>query len=242
MAEPDSKAPSWSSSDREAAVMKELYEYHEVDPDGDLVLIVGSSSCDADGEGNIDDSVSETPPAKEPAGEGIEASASDGDQEVRIRVSSKHLALASRVFQSMLRPGFLAGDQLRSQGFANLSLPDDNPAAMLILSNLVHGKNRRVPLKVKTSMLLELAILVDKYELLEITETILGSWFKNLKNDIPQGFSEDLLSWICISWVFENEELFEQATKLAQLEGEGPVWLNIYQTNCSIKRFGKLLD
>lgn len=231
--------------------MKEPYEYHEVDPDGDLVLILGSSAQNADLEGNIDNTAFENPLSEKPARKDIEENLSDraasaelsrsmdmgeqnghmsrvsvgsddGDQEVRIRVSSKHLTLASRVFKSMLQPGFLEGDQLRSQNLAKLLLPGDNPAAMLVLSNLIHGKNRQVPLKVKFSMMTELAILVDKYELLEITEIFLDSWFRNLETNKSLGFSKDLLPWMCISWVFNKEDIFEHVTKLAQFECEGP--------------------
>ena len=147
----------------------------------------------------------------------------DERQEVRIRVSSKHLALASRVFKSMLQPGFLIGDKLRSQGYAELSLPDDNPIALLVLLNLVHGRIRKVPGKIDMWMLTELAVLVDKYELLEITEMFLDSWFKNLEISIPQEFNENLLPWMCISWVFNKQEIFMQVTKIAQLESEGPI-------------------
>ena len=191
--------------------MAELEKYHEIDPDGDIFLLVGSSACIVDDQSNIDGSMSDK---------------ADESPDVRMRVSSKHLALSSRVFKSMLQPGFLHGDKLRSQGHAILSLPDDNPAATLILMNLIHGKIRKVPLKVDVGMLSQLAILVDKYELLEITEIIQTFWFKELEQSIPQELDEALFPWIGISWVFGKEEMFKQFAKVAMWECEGPLEIN----------------
>lgn len=72
-------------------------------------------------------------------------------------------------------------------------------------------------------MLTELAVLVDKYDLLEATEMFLDSWFEDLQNNVPQEFNEDLLPWICISWVFKKQEIFERVTKTAQRESDGPI-------------------
>jgi hypothetical protein len=123
----------------------------------------------------------------------------------------------------MLQPGFVEGNQLRSQSLAEISLPDDNPAATLILLNLIHGKNSKVTTKINLKMLVELAILVDKYELLETTQLILDQWLANLENNDLQGYSEDILSWMCVSWVFRRGDVFEQVTHLAQLECAGPI-------------------
>jgi hypothetical protein len=145
------------------------------------------------------------------------------EQQVRTRVSSKHLTLASRVFKSMLQPGFVEGNQLRSQSLAEFSLPDDNPAATLILLNLIHGKNRKVPSEISLKMLVEIAILVDKYELLETTDLILDQWLENLGDSIHRDYRGDILSWLCVSCVFRRRYIFEHVTYLAQLECAGPI-------------------
>ena len=142
-------------------------------------------------------------------------------QAVRIRVSSKHLTLASPVFRTMFKAKHKEGLNLYSQGHAELRLPDDNPAALLVILHLIHGQTRKVPRKVDLWMLTELAILVDKYELLESVEMVLDHWLQNLESTIPRTLNNDLLPWICISWVFKKPEIFKKTTKIAQMESEG---------------------
>ncbi|MCJ1399231.1 hypothetical protein MMC11_002433 [Xylographa trunciseda] len=197
-----------------------MTEYdHVLDPVGDLVLILSTASLVA----------YKTPVGDKHIGHvditGSSTTCQDSCEslEVRFRVSSKHLTLASRVFNSMLKPGFLEGDKLRTQGCADLRLPEDNPAALLILLNLIHGRFKQVPLKVDLCMLTELAILVDKYELLEITDIVLKSWLEDLEKSIKQEFNDDLLPLMCISYVFRKPDIFRQVTRTAQMEGDGPI-------------------
>ena len=140
---------------------------------------------------------------------------------VRMRVSSKHLTLASPVFRSMFEVKYKEGLSLQSQGHAELLLPEDNPAAFLIILHLIHGQPRKVPRKITLNMLTELAILVDKYDLLEPVEMFLDYWLQDLTSTIPRTLDDDLLPWICISWVFKKSNIFKKVTKIAQMESEG---------------------
>ena len=146
---------------------------------------------------------------------------SDSCQAVRIRVSSKHLTLASPVFRTMFEDIYNEELSLYSQSDTELPLPYDNPAAFLIILHLIHGQCRKVPRKIDLWMLTELAILVDKYELLESVEALLDHWLQNLTSVIPLTFNDDLLPWICISWVFKKSEIFKNVTQIAQVESEG---------------------
>ena len=142
-------------------------------------------------------------------------------QDVRIRVSSKHLTLASPVFRAMLKVKYKEGLDLCSQGHVELPLPDDNPAAFLIILRLIHGQIRKVPRKIDFWMLTELAILVDKYELSETVEMLLDFWLQDLESTIPLTLNKYLLPWICISWVFKKSEIFNNLTQIAQMESKG---------------------
>ena len=123
----------------------------------------------------------------------------------------------------MLKPGFIEGDKLRTRGHADLRLPEDNPNALLILLSIMHGRFKAVPRQVDLAMLIELAILVDKYELGEITELFLGSWLEVLEKSITQKFIHDRLPWICISHVFNKAEIFQRVTREAQLRSKCPI-------------------
>lgn len=140
---------------------------------------------------------------------------------IRIRASSKHLTLASPVFKVMLHANFREGLEFRDKGHAELRLLDDDPDAFLIVLNLIHGHIRKVPREIDLPMLTEIAIIADKYEVLESTEMLFEHWFQNLEETVPVTLNDDLLPWMCISWVFKKPDIFKRLTKIAQLESKG---------------------
>lgn len=84
-----------------------------------------------------------------------------------IRVSSKVLSLSSPVFAAMLRPNFAEGLALQKaspQSIPLLSLPDDNPEAITWLCKAIHFK-QDLGVDIEFSLLKELAVLCDKYDL-----------------------------------------------------------------------------
>ena len=138
--------------------------------------------------------------------------------QIRVRVSSKHLTFASRVFTALLQPKFREGSSLRSGNITEVQLSEDHPVPVLILLNIIHGRLKKVPRNIDLYIFTEIAILVDKYELAEVTDIFLDFWVQNLEASIPRAFDYTLLPWICISWVFGIVDIFEQVTKIAQLE------------------------
>lgn len=142
-------------------------------------------------------------------------------QSISIRVSSKHLTLASIVFKKMLDAGFKEGLELSSAGYVEIPMPETDPTAFLILLNIIHGRIKKVPRKVDLFLLTEIAVLVDRYELLEITELWSDQWLRDLEESVPVTLDEDLLPWMCISWVFKIPDIFKQITMVAHLESEG---------------------
>jgi hypothetical protein len=72
-----------------------------------------------------------------------------------VRVSSRHLVLASRTLKLLL------------PNSPEWPLLDDEPNAVLILLSVIHGRYRNVPRNVDLATLTEIAILVDKYDLHE---------------------------------------------------------------------------
>ena len=150
----------------------------------------------------------------------IQAEKESGSQQVRVRVSSKHLRLASAIFGPMPQPSPQKNPELHLTDHAELQLPDDNPAALLILLNAIHGKWRQVPHTIDLPILLEISILVDKYELLEIAEVLLDRWWPAVETTIPQAWNDDLLPWMCISSVFQKPEIWRQVTRIAQYESQ----------------------
>ncbi|KAL8919108.1 MAG: hypothetical protein Q9172_005138 [Xanthocarpia lactea] len=193
-------------------VTEQASSWHELDPDGDVVLILISSSSK-----NEDPLPKDTD--KPAIGEIVAAEPAVED----LTVGDSMLAVEADAEDpyEIFHVSFKEGQELSSQGHTDLPLPDDDHAALLILLNLIHGQIRKVPRTVDLGMLTNLAILVDKYELLEATEMVMDHWIQGLESDIPLSFTNDLLPWICISWVFRKPEIFSKITRVAQLESEG---------------------
>jgi len=168
-----------------------------VDPNGDLLVTLPTA----------DDSVTNA---------ASEQSKQD-NQKSQFLISSKHMMLVSPVFRAMLQPGFKEGTMLQSEGKVEVSLPD-HAGAFTILIDIIHCRLKRVPLKVDLHMLLEIAILVDKYQMYEVVDVFSDIWVRELVATLPKTYSADVLPWLCISWVFELEDQFKQLTRILESE------------------------
>lgn len=135
-----------------------------------------------------------------------------------MRVSSKHLTLASSVFKKMLQPGFKEGQQLLSTGFLELALPEDNPHMFIVLLNIIHGRTRKVMRILEWDDFLQITILIDKYQLQEVAEIYSTEWIQRVEDNDLLSYYNRLLHWIFIFWVYGKEDLFEERTLDAQRE------------------------
>lgn len=204
-------------------------DYVEFDPDGDVVLLL----CNRDGNMGQE---KENTDSEGTSGAGVPADADedsrpgeipvDTDEDtqpdkIQMRVSSSHLTLASPVFKRLLKGGFAESRSLDSTGTAEVPLPEDNPQALQILLNIIHGHVKKVPRAMGIGMLTHISILIDKYCLHEVTEIFTDMWFEKLKGDIPGSFTKDLMCWLCVSWVLRKSEVFKGTTKIAMRESQG---------------------
>ncbi|TVY46830.1 hypothetical protein LOCC1_G003392 [Lachnellula occidentalis] len=139
------------------------------------------------------------------------------------------MALVSPVFKALLQPSFKEGETLRSIGKVEIPLPDDDPIAFRILMIILHAQNHSVPRQVDLSLLTSIAVLVDKYELHNSVGIFADMWISALKQatEMPESFSQDLVSWICITWVFRKSTEFNHVTLVAQKEAMRKRFLHI---------------
>jgi len=154
------------------------------------------------------------------------------DVVVHMLVSSKHLMLASPVFKAMLQHNnFKEGKKLTSAGKVEVPLPDDDVTAFIIVLDVIHGRNKRVPRKVTLEMLTKISIIVDKYQMAEVVESYSDGWIDGLMEDFPTKYAfgddtEIVHRWLGISWVFGKDDEFNELTQLvergcwADLEGD----------------------
>lgn len=142
--------------------------------------------------------------------------------EVRILVSSRHLCLASVVFSRMLHGPWAEG---RSQSIPlhEITANEWDTEALLIVLNIIHGRNRSVPRSISEEMLVKVAVIVDYYDCHEVTEFASDIWIQNANSSIPTSYdSSRCLIWLCISLVFSQADIFRHMTELIIMESSGP--------------------
>ncbi|KAG6265143.1 hypothetical protein E4U48_006066 [Claviceps purpurea] len=153
--------------------------------------------------------------------------------EVQFRLSSRHLALASPVFQTMLNGSWKesAPSLHQYEGSDKTWAPLQNgpdcpvrheltatewdPKVFLLLMNIIHCRNKLVPLSSDLTTLVKIAVLVDYYQCEEATQLAAGLWIDKLSDKLPTSYGRDCVAWMFVSWVFSRHEIFENMTKLA---------------------------
>ncbi|KAM3066352.1 hypothetical protein ACMFMF_010314 [Clarireedia jacksonii] len=138
---------------------------------------------------------------------------------VHMVVSSQHMCLASPVFKAMLQGEFREGKELKEMKKINLPLPDDDLEAMKILVHIIHCKLKHVPLKVDLNLLTDIAILVDKYRMHEVTMIMAPIWSEGVDKDTWKQY-DNIIRWIFIAWVFDMHEKFQSATQVMLYSSE----------------------
>ncbi|KAG6001424.1 hypothetical protein E4U43_001322 [Claviceps pusilla] len=164
-------------------------EYHELDPNGDLVLVLQHQNMQS------------FPWAlDEPDDQLMEWTASAlGDLDsVRFKVSSKHLILASPVFKAMLcghwKESILLTKMGRTQDTRTSNSQDGalpeitttqwDKRAFLILLNIFHGRNHSVPVRVDLHVLVNISIMVDYYKCHDSTAFFASLWMAHLRDTL----------------------------------------------------------
>jgi hypothetical protein len=146
---------------------------------------------------------------------------SEQEVEVRIRLSSKHLTLASTYFRKMLQ-GPWKESITSPDSCHTIDASEWDAEAMLILMNIIHGRALSVPRTISLEMLAKLAVLVDYYDCHEVVTLFAEVWVQNLEV-IPKEYCRDLILWLVVSWVFSQGTHFETVTKVALKESSGPL-------------------
>ncbi len=143
--------------------------------------------------------------------------------EIHLRVSSRHLILASPYFKAALNGPWREAASTSADCSHSIYADDWDPEAFLILMHIIHGRNRQVPRRVSLELLAKIAVLVDYYECHETVELFAEIWLQELKSRLPEQLDRDLIFCLCISWVFGDAELFKSVTSIAVRQSQEPL-------------------
>ncbi|KAI1370165.1 hypothetical protein F4677DRAFT_458078 [Hypoxylon crocopeplum] len=147
--------------------------------------------------------------------DGNGTSSPDVPTAVQFRLSSRHLVLASKYFEHILRGPWKEGTPAIPDGCRCVDAEDWDEDAMLILMQVIHGRNHQVPRSVTLEMLARIAVLVDYYKCHEAVTIWSDMWINALRRTLPATCNRDLILWILVALVFEQQSLFNAATKVA---------------------------
>lgn len=139
--------------------------------------------------------------------------------EVRLKVSSRHLALASKHFRNKFR----FENPVEADGRVHVTLGGYDPKAVTVVMDAVHGRGRKVPRSVDLELLAKIAVFVDAFRFHEAVEVYAERWFEGLEGSIPTQYGRDLVLWIYVSYVFRQQEVFRKASNVAILQSNGPI-------------------
>lgn len=143
--------------------------------------------------------------------------------DIQLRVSSRHLILASPYFKAALNGPWKEAASISANCPHSIHADDWDPEAFLILMHIIHGRNRQVPRRVSLELLAKIAVLVDYYECHETVELFTELWLQELKTHLPVQVGRELTLWLCISWVFGNADVFASMTSIALRQSQGPL-------------------
>ncbi|KAK5993799.1 hypothetical protein PT974_07236 [Cladobotryum mycophilum] len=149
----------------------------------------------------------------------------ENKQEIRMRLSSKHLTLASAYFKKMMTNNWRETnpeDDYSDYSFV-VAAEEWDQKALLILMNIIHGQTTKVPRIISLEMLAKMSVLVDYYKCHEVAEFFAKTWISNLTEPVPTSYGRNLLLRLCVSWVFSEAEIFRLLTKTVVHQSRGPI-------------------
>lgn len=133
---------------------------------------------------------------------------------VRLRVSSRHLILASPVFRKMLE-GPWRESQACHGPLREISVGEWDLEAFIIVLDIIHGHHRLVPRSLSLEMLAKVAVIVNYYDCVEVVEVFSDNWLQGLEKDLPKSYGRESILALLASWVFSAVGIFEKMTELA---------------------------
>lgn len=143
--------------------------------------------------------------------------------DVKFRVSSKHLMLASKYFYSLFN-GLWKENNTNSDSNYSLYTDDWDGEALLIMLNIIHGRNRKVPRTLSLEQVARIAVIIDYYQCHEVAEAFSDGWIAEIGLYMPliECGRETVLRFM-VSWVFTQKNVFSDLSVHMQRLLRGPL-------------------
>lgn len=149
-----------------------------------------------------------------------------GSSEIRFRLSSKHLILASPYFRAMLT-GPWEENSSRSDTMYTANASDWDEEALTILMDIIHGHSEKIPRSISLDLLAKIAVLVDYYKCHKVVKFYSDTWFEGglVPNGfrLPQKYCRDFVLRLFVSCVFAQHQTFRTLAGVAVQQTQGPL-------------------
>jgi hypothetical protein len=140
------------------------------------------------------------------------------EDSIHFHVCSGNLMSASPWFNRVLQKnGWIESIRNGEDKHLYVYAEDWDEDAFLILMNIFHVRNRKVPRTISLEMLAKIALLVDYYDCAEAIEQFTEIWVADLRTTgpIPTTYCRDLILWIWVSWIFKLPDRYQESTEIA---------------------------
>ena len=191
-----------------------MSKVYEVDPEADTLIIVSGVQSVPATNGTV---VSSKRP-KKPDVHVVNGVDNSQPGDLRIKVSSKHLSLASRPLRNKLSTANGNSPTVQYDGRVHLSIEGYDPTAVTIVLNAIHGKSSRIPKSLYLESVAKVASFVQAFQCHDAVEAYAERWISRL-NAPSTKYTSDTASWTFVSYVFRQPELFTAATRAAIARG-----------------------
>ncbi|WQF77009.1 Putative SKP1/BTB/POZ domain superfamily protein [Colletotrichum destructivum] len=145
------------------------------------------------------------------------------EPEVSFLVSSRHLSLASDYFKTQLSSRWRKATTIRLDGRCQFDASDWDVDALLLLLRIIHGRTKEIPRRVDLETLAKVAVLIDYYKCHDAIAFFSDMWVEALKPQLPSECNRELVLWLSISIILQQDTVFQAVTKTAVQKSKGPI-------------------
>ena len=148
------------------------------------------------------------------------------EQQIQFRVCAGNLMSGSPWFSRILKKnGWMESNWDPEVRWFCILAEEWDEEAFVILMNIFHLRNKRVPRVITLEMLAKIAILADYYECDESIQLFVDIWVADLKekSPIPNDYCRDMILWLWISWALRLSGIFEEVTAVVIRRSAEPV-------------------
>ncbi|EXK96549.1 hypothetical protein FOQG_03553 [Fusarium oxysporum f. sp. raphani 54005] len=146
----------------------------------------------------------------------------DREVEIRMRVSSYHLSLASPVLSTQLEVSRLQPTTRAARPANAIHLTGWDVKALATVLNIIHGQRSQVLRNVDFGFVTHIAVAAHHLKCVEAVQLYSEMWLSSFRTDKIPYFNNACLMWLFNSSVFSWENEFSHCAQLVLSEYKGP--------------------